>query len=220
MASTGVSTLHDKPSLARFATLEQSDMVQVMYVWIDGSGENCRCKTKTVNFEPKDASELEIWNFDGSSTGQAVGHNSEVFIKPVALFRDPLRGGRNKLVLCEAFDYQMKPVATNRRASCFEAMEACKDKKPQFGIEQEYTLLDGDGHPLGWPKGGFPQPQGPYYCGVGAGRVVGREIVEAHYRACMYAGIKIAGTNAEVMPAQVSDTLPLLACIAVKLSIS
>ena len=26
--------------------------------------------------------------------------------------------------------------------------------------------------------------------------------MEAHYRACMYAGIKIAGTNAEVMPAQ------------------
>ena len=29
-----------------------------------------------------------------------------------------------------------------------------------------------------------------------------REIVEEHYRACIYAGIKIAGTNAEVMPGQ------------------
>ena len=44
---------------------------------------------------------------------------------------------------------------------------------------------------------------GPYYCGVGADRVYGRAIVEAHYRACMYAGVKIAGTNAEVMPGQV-----------------
>lgn len=45
---------------------------------------------------------------------------------------------------------------------------------------------------------------GPYYCGVGADKVYGRDIVEAHYRACLYAGVKIAGTNAEVMPAQVS----------------
>ena len=47
---------------------------------------------------------------------------------------------------------------------------------------------------------------GPYYCGVGADKAYGRDIVEAHYRACLYAGIKIAGTNAEVMPAQVSGS--------------
>ena len=46
--------------------------------------------------------------------------------------------------------------------------------------------------------------QGPYYCGVGANRVYGRKVVEAHYKACLYAGIKIAGSNAEVMPSQAS----------------
>ena len=43
---------------------------------------------------------------------------------------------------------------------------------------------------------------GPYYCGVGASQALGRDIVDAHYKACLYAGLNISGTNAEVMPAQ------------------
>ena len=91
---------------------------------------------------------------------------------------------------------------TARRYSCKKAMDAAKKHVPWFGIEQEYTLFNNDGAPYGWPKGGFPGPQGPYYCGVGAGKVFARDAVEAHYRACLYAGVNISGINAEVMPSQ------------------
>lgn len=197
------SSLLDKSITEHYLTLEQpSNMVQVMYVWIDGTGEHMRCKTKTLDFVPKTVEELPEWIFDGSSTGQAEGKNSDTFLYPVALFNDPFRRGNNKLVLCETYKYNRKPTETNHRHTCKAIMDKVKHVEPWFGIEQEYTLLDLDNHPLGWPKLGAPLPQGPYYCGVGASKIFGRDILECHYRACMFAGIKIGGTNAEVMPAQ------------------
>ena len=77
------------------------------YVWLGGgaeqyfSGFDIRSKSKTVLFEPKNPSQCPIWNYDGSSTEQAIGTDSEVLIKPVAMYTDPFRGRPHKLVLCE-----------------------------------------------------------------------------------------------------------------------
>ncbi|XP_074029320.1 glutamine synthetase-like isoform X3 [Leptinotarsa decemlineata] len=193
----------DKTLFQHYLTLPIPDgKCQATYIWIDGTGENVRCKTRTLDFVPIKPEELPVWNFDGGSTGQAEGSNSDVFITPVAIYNDPFLRGNNKLIMCDAYKYNRKPADTNKRVGCLQAMEAAKDTEPWFGIEQEYTLLDMDLRPLGWPKNGFPGPQGPYYCGVGANKVYARSIVEAHYRCCLYAGINISGTNAEVMPGQ------------------
>lgn len=161
-----------------------------------------RGKSRTLSQVPKHVEDLPKWNFDGSSTDQAQGGNSDVYLYPVQTYPDPFLKGDNIIVLCEVYDHEGNPHVTNHRHSCNQAMDEAKSLKPWFGIEQEYTMLDLDGQPFGWPKNGFPKPQGPYYCGVGAGKAYGRDIMEAHYKACLFAGLNIAGTNAEVMPGQ------------------
>ncbi len=105
--------------------------------------------------------------------------------------------------MCDCYKPNGDPIDSNTRKACAEVMEKGKDAIPWFGIEQEYTLFEADGTtPFGWPKSGYPGPQGPYYCSVGTENSYGRAVMEAHYKACLFAGIEISGTNCEVMPGQ------------------
>ncbi|MBT8202559.1 MAG: glutamine synthetase [Acidimicrobiia bacterium] len=169
------------------------------YIWIDGSEPTQLLRSKTRVLP--DGAELPIWGFDGSSTNQAPGSESDCVLRPVTSIPDPIRGGDNVLVLAEVLNTDMTPHASNTRAACVEIAERYGSHEPWFGIEQEYTFMK-DGRPLGWPQGGFPAPQGGYYCGVGEDEVFGRDVVEAHTTACIEAGLEISGTNAEVMMGQ------------------
>jgi glutamine synthetase len=193
---------YDATTLDRYMSLPVSDKIQAEYLWIDADGE-VRSKCRTVAKGKAGLEDLPSWNYDGSSTNQAPGDDSEVIIKPRAVFKDPFRGGDNILVLTDTYTPAGEPLPTNSRAGAAAILDPAADEKPWFGLEQEYTLFNLDKvTPLGWPVGGFPGPQGPYYCSAGADRSYGRPISEAHYKACLYAGIEISGTNAEVMPGQ------------------
>ena len=168
------------------------------YIWMDGykPEANFRGKTKVLDLDSYNG-ELDVlpeWSFDGSSTKQAEGHSSDCLLLPVAVYPDSAR--RNGyIVVCEVFNADGTPHDSNDRATIED------DPDFWFGFEQEYVLTE-NGKPLGFPEMGYPEPQGPYYCGVGAGRAMGRQLAEAHYQACLFARLQLAGTNAEVCPAQ------------------
>lgn len=194
-------------SLPKRQRLGQEGKILAEYVWLGGDkttgGFDIRQKTRSLDKKPTSPADLPVWNFDGSSTGQAPGHDSEVLMKPVAIFRDPFRGGDNILVLCECLNPKMEAIATNSRSVAKSIFDKKLGDRPWFGIEQEYSLFEKNNRaPYGWPRGGYPGPQGPYYCTAGTDVAYGRHVMEAHLEACLYAGIQIAGTNAESMPAQ------------------
>ena len=177
------------------------------YIWLDGTVpvRKLRSKTRVIHVNDSQTVDLENfpkWNFDGSSTFQSQGSNSDLILNPVNFVSDPLRGHGNFLVLCEVCNADGTPHASNSRAALRKALAAGGNElEPWVGFEQEYTLFH-ENRPLGWPKDGFPAPQGPYYCGVGNKEVFGREFVERHLQACLEAGLAIYGINAEVMPGQ------------------
>jgi len=192
---------------AHYMSLEvPAGKLQAEYIWIGGTGMDLRCKTKTIEADKVTSlDQLPVWNYDGSSTGQAPGQDSEVYLKPVAFYPDPFRRGNNIMVLCECClpDGKLTPIPTNTRNHAEKLFASKLEEEPWFGIEQEYTLFYADGvRPFGWPAGGFPRAQGPFYCSAGTENAYGRRVVEAHYRACLYAGVNISGVNAEVMPGQ------------------
>ena len=164
------------------------------YLWLDGYTPvaNIRGKTKTAEFDDfPTLDQLDEWGFDGSSTQQADGSDSDCMLKPVAVYPDAGRTGNAALVMCEVMLPDGSPHPSNTRAGIPD------DPNAWFGFEQEFFFTNKDGSPLGW-EDGEPRPQGDYYCGVGADNVAGREISEIHLQACIDAGITLSGTNAEV----------------------
>jgi len=169
------------------------------YIWLDGykPTQSLRSKTKVVdNFSGK-LEDCDDWSFDGSSTEQAEGGSSDCLLKPVALFKDPaIKNGW--LVMTEVLNADGTPHESNGRATIDD-----EDDDFWFGFEQEYFFWDPETNkPLGFPAGGFPAPQGPYYCGVGGQYIFGRDIKDEHLDLCLEAGLNVEGTNGEVATGQ------------------
>ena len=182
------------------------NQIRLEYIWVGGNKE-LRSKTKVVRTH-KDIlrlndTEICNWDYDGSSTVQADSNNSEVIIKPVAVYKDPFRTQNDLLILCDTWLNNGEPHSTNTRYCAKKIFDKGLNKEPWFGMEQEFFIMTRDiKKPVGFPYNGYPNPQGQYYCSVGANNAFGREIAEEHLMACILAGIQISGINAEVAPGQ------------------
>lgn len=181
-------------------------LVSAEYVWLDGTEptHEVRSKTRIVSLEKfsTNTNDYPLWSYDGSSTNQAEGSHSDLYLQPVRVIKDPIRQGANVVVLCEVLNPDKTPHITNTRAQLRYVLDnGGAEHEALLGFEQEYTLFS-SGKPLGWPAEGYPPPQGPYYCGVGTNKAYGREIVEKHLAYCLDSDLCVYGINAEVMPGQ------------------
>ena len=177
----------------------------VEYIWLDGTKPTRQIRSKARIIPLPEEVKIENFpkeSFDGSSTNQAHGGDSDCILNPVNFVIDPLIDGGDYLVLCEVLNPDETIHESNTRAILRQKLDegAAKDE-PWLGFEQEYTMFKKN-IPLGWPEQGFPGRQGPYYCGVGSEQIFGRELANHHRDACMSAGILYYGMNAEVMLGQ------------------
>ena len=176
-------------------------MTVVEYIWLGGNNE-FRSKTRVldnVNIAIN-IDDIPDWNYDGSSTGQATGRESEVIIKPKALFNNPFGLPFDYIVLCDTYLPDGSPLYNNTRIVADMIFNEKLEEEPWFGLEQEYFLIDPTTNkPLGFDETG---KQGQYYCSVGCENAFGRKIIDEHFRMCLFAGVKIVGINDEVAPGQ------------------
>lgn len=169
------------------------------YIWLDGyePTANLRSKTKVEEDFSGKLEDCPMWSFDGSSTQQAEGGSSDCLLKPVAIYPDPARKD-GFLVMTEVLNADGSPHVSNGRATIDD-----DDNDFWFGFEQEYFIMDVDTQlPLGFPIGGYPGPQGLYYCSVGGRNTWGRDLVEEHADLCIEAGLNFEGINQEVAAGQ------------------
>ncbi|SDE07554.1 glutamine synthetase [Pricia antarctica] len=169
------------------------------YIWLDGyePTANLRSKTKVENDFSGKLEDCPLWAFDGSSTKQALGGSSDCLLKPVAIYPDPARTD-GFLVMNEVMNADGTPHESNSRAKINDP-----DDDFWFGFEQEYFIMSKETQlPLGFPVGGYPGPQGMYYCSVGGRNTHGRAFVEEHADLCIAAGLNFEGINQEVASGQ------------------
>lgn len=127
------------------------------YLWLDGDTPSQQLRSKTRVIPMSDGTEPQLldfpeWSFDGSSTYQAEGSDSDLILQPVNCVRDPIRGNGNYIVMCEVQYADGMPHRTNTRAQLRETMRnGGAQSDPWIGFEQEYTLYK-DSTPLGWPS--------------------------------------------------------------------
>ena len=118
------------------------------YIWLGGN-DVLRSKSRTIDSEYTheqlfknnllgqllDPEKYQEWTYDGSSTGQATGNDSEVVLRPVSVFMDPFKKAPNVLVLCDTYRPNGEPLNNNHRKKALELFNKNKDCRLDYQIK-------------------------------------------------------------------------------------
>lgn len=165
------------------------------YVWID-STLNLRSKIRISPNSIDNLSSVPVWNFDGSSTGQASVNSSEIILKPVYMTKSPFESvGNSYLVLCACYDITLNPAINNNYYAAKKLFNLCNAElyKPWFGLEQEFYFENKATKYFSLPN---------HYCGVESTLSDQRKLMDEFISACITSNLTISGMNAEVAASQ------------------
>ena len=169
------------------------------YVWLDSNNKFC---SKIRVF---DILQSPVWNYDGSSTGQATTESSEITLFPVEWFKhplmEPIEGFTIYLIICATYDINNNPLPNNHFHLANEYFNINPDEVPWFGLEQEYFFFKNN-NILGMKPTLDIIKNKLYYCNTINQPILGEKVALEHMNACLKAGIIISGINAEVVCGQ------------------
>ena len=122
--------------------------IKAEYIWMDGHEptQKLRSKTKVFDGPLNSINDLAIWGFDGSSTNQASGDDSDCMLKPVSYYPDPIRGGDDVLVMCEVMNADGSVHETNTRAHLEKLMKILKKKNLGLVLSKSIHFFKGECH--------------------------------------------------------------------------
>ena len=134
------------------------------YIWLDGHRptQKLRSKTKVINGSIEKVENLPSWGFDGSSTNQADGEDSDCMLKPVYMVPDPIRGDNSLLVMCEVLNADGTVHASNTRSKLARLIKNSRRR----GLVWYRARVYFEGRsPLGWPEGAIQRHKAHFIVG-------------------------------------------------------
>ncbi len=152
-------------------------LIKLEYIWVD-SEDTLRGKTKIWDFDPHKYPKYNTLRKNGPCPEELPiwGDKSvKSLLIPNRVVVDPKRK-QSFLVMCDT-------------SMTDERLDINEEEKFLFGFKQKYILRISNIKIWTIEEG--------IYCGLGYGRVLGREIMEEHLDACLSAGLKITDVNAE-----------------------
>ncbi|GIR38287.1 MAG: hypothetical protein CM15mP49_36720 [Actinomycetota bacterium] len=105
--------------------MEKSIDLRAEYLWIDGTEPTAEIRSKTKILA--DGDEPGIWGYDGSSTNQATGDNSDVVLKPV--FQCPTLSGRKQ------YSRNVRNIPTDKELRIQRIRHSAREPKRSMGTK-------------------------------------------------------------------------------------